>query len=409
MENPLNYKLEDSYSTIFSQMRDPKKNRRYSLLQDNLAELQQNVSLLKFYATKGKLNSKNKKNKISSTPKTIPTEIPFRNKTNRKFTRKSDLALKDKSSDSKSKSKSKSKKKIKNLKLTEQSEKTNTQFNDSKFNKSNIFMTKVQYKNRNKNYDNSLITNTSYKNNTTFSKTKNDTLPLLEKNSFNSNLSKDLSLYKSSKKSTNSNSKNKSSNYNKTESLNIEEYPQFTEFMIKNLKRENNDIKNKIFRGKEKFNIMEWYMRTRFKYAQYKYGIAEIEKYFMDLKAFGKPEEEEIEKRKTFFEHVEDVIDEIHILQQRKELEKLNKKYGVSQDKKKIVKSKKEKKEFRDSQKNHMVELSKALQEIDKRRKKEKHRREQIDDILLKCQQRLHSINSFENKLPKKEIELEKI
>ena len=77
--------------------------------------------------------------------------------------------------------------------------------------------------------------------------------------------------------------------------------------------------------------------------------------------------------------------------------------------KKKIVKSKKEKKEFRDSQKNHMVELSKALQEIDKRRKKEKHRREQIDDILLKCQQRLHSINSFENKLPKKDKELEKI
>ena len=144
-------------------------------------------------------------------------------------------------------------------------------------------------------------------------------------------------------------------------------------------------------------------MRTRFKYAQYKYGIAEIEKYFMDLKAFGKPEEEEIDKRKTFFEHVEDVIDEIHILQQRKELEKLNKKYGVSQDKKKIVKSKKEKKEFRDTQKNQMVELSKALQEIDKRRKKEKHRREQIDVILLKCQQRLHSINSFENKLPKKD------
>ena len=150
-------------------------------------------------------------------------------------------------------------------------------------------------------------------------------------------------------------------------------------------------------------------MRTRFKYSQYKYGIAEIQKYFMDLKAFGKPEDEEIEKRKTFFEHVEDVIDEIHVSQQQKQIEKLNKKYGISQDKKKIIKSKKGEKEFNRPQEKQMVELSKALQEIDKRMKKEKHKREQIDDILLKCQQRLHSINSFENKLPKKEIELEKI
>jgi len=171
--------------------------------------------------------------------------------------------------------------------------------------------------------------------------------------------------------------------------------------MIKNLKKENNNIKKKIYKGMEKFNIMEWYMKTRFKYTQYKYGIAEIDKYFMDLKAYGKPEEEEIEKRKTFYEHVEDLIEDIHEVQQKKEIEKLNKKYGIEQNKKKIVKSKKNKKEFNIPQQNQMIELSRALKEIEKRRKMEKQKRKEVDDILFKCKQRLHSINSFENKLPK--------
>ena len=48
-----------------------------------------------------------------------------------------------------------------------------------------------------------------------------------------------------------------------------------------------------------------------------------------------------------------------------------------------------------------MVELSRALKEIAKRKKKEKNSREEIGEILEKCKQRLHSINSFEKKLPK--------
>ena len=148
-------------------------------------------------------------------------------------------------------------------------------------------------------------------------------------------------------------------------------------------------------------------MKTRFKYALYKYGIAEIQKYFMDIKAYGKPEEEEIEKRKTFYEHVEDIIDDIHAIKQQKELEKLNKKYGVKYDKKKLNKLNKKNEKEDDNkfviQKKQMVELSKALQEIDKRQKKEKKKRQEIDDILFKCKQGIQSINSMDRKLPKNE------
>ena len=53
-----------------------------------------------------------------------------------------------------------------------------------------------------------------------------------------------------------------------------------------------------------------------------------------------------------------------------------------------------------------MIELSRALKEIAKRKKKEKNSREEVSDILEKCKQRLHSINSFEKKLPKNERKL---
>jgi hypothetical protein len=285
-----------------------------------------------------------------------------------------------------------------NFKSNKNKDMAKSQFNDSINLKKNLFVTNLNYKNISKN-KRKIITNTSYKNNNAFSRDNSNLLPLLSKTSFNPN-SSDISIIKSNKNNQSSYSKNKSLSHNKYSSLEKEDLPKVANDKIKDLKKENNNIKKKIYRGMEKFNIMEWYMKTKFKYAQYKYGIAEIDKYFMDLKAYGKPEEEEIEKRKTFYEHVEDVIKDIHEVQQKKEIEKLNKKYGIDQDNKKIVKSKKNKKEIIPQQ-NQMIELSRALKEIEKRRKNEKQKRKEIDDILFKCKQSLHSINSFETKLPK--------
>ena len=187
---------------------------------------------------------------------------------------------------------------------------------------------------------------------------------------------------------------------NKKPSIETEKFPKVANYMIRSVKKENNNIRKAIHTGMDRFNIMDWYMQTRFKYAQYKFGIAEIQKYFMDLKAYGKPEEEEIEKRKTFYEHVEDIIHEIHEIKEMKEFEKLNKKYGIEQDKKKLAKSNKEQKENDDQQQKQMVELSRALQQIAKRQKKEKQRRDQIDAILFKCKQSIHSIYNFDKKFP---------
>ena len=391
MEYNLNHK-KDEHTTIFSQLPDTKKIRRYSFLQHNLSQLQDSVTLLNYYTTKAKINSKNKKTVTISSQKPLKTEQAYRSKTFKKFVKDAiNLEAKKKLNESRNRLKN-------NLKTNKNKDMTKSQFNDSVNLKKNLFVTNINYKNTKNN--SKIITSTSYKDNNAFSRDHSNILPLLSKTSFNPN-SSDISVINSNKNNQSSYSKNRSLSHNKNSSKEKEDYPKTANDMIKNLKKENNNIKKKIYKGMEKFNIMEWYMKTRFKYTQYKYGIAEIDKYFMDLKAYGKPEEEEIEKRKTFYEHVEDLIEDIHEVQQKKEIEKLNKKYGIDQDKKKIVKSKKNKKEFNIPQQNQMIELSRALKEIEKRRKMEKQKRKEVDDILFKCKQHLHSINSFENKLPK--------
>ena len=381
MEIPLNNKKGEEFSTIFSKIDEDEKTQRYSHLQNNLSKLQQSVYLLSFYGTKGQ---KKLRKKLITSPK-IETEPNLKSKASKKLLKTKDF-MTDNSTHKTNENQTNKTKHITN-------EMTKTSFSNKSI-KGNIFMTNANYIDKSKNQIISL-NNTNYNSNNSYNNAKKVKLPNLKANN---------SFTKINIENNNKNniSRNKSLSNKKNNSLNKEQFPQITNYMIKNMKKENNNIKNKIYKGIDKFNIMEWYMKTRFKYAQYKYGIAEIQKYFMDLKAYGKPEEEEIEKRKTFYEHVEDIIDDIHLVQQQKETEKINKKYGIAQDKKKLLKSKKENNNNDNPQKKQRTELSKALQEIIKRQKKEKQKRQQIDDILFKCKQRVHSINCFDKKLPNK-------
>ena len=391
MDNPINNQNEDEYSTIFSKIDESQKTKRYSFLQNDLSKLQQSVYLLSFYGTKGKLNTKKIKKKVIPSPKATQTEPNYKSKGSRKLVKSKDYIIDNNNTKNKNIIN-----KINNLKQIKQINKNHlikTASSNKSF-KGKLFMTNINYKNTNPNIS---LNNTNYNSNKNiFNNSKYSKLPYLDTNN---------SFIKTKIDNTNNTSINKTSSNKKNNniSLNKEEFPKITNYMIKNIKKENNNIKNKIYKGIDKFNLMEWYMKTRFKYAEYKYGIAEIQKYFMDLKAYGKPEEEEIEKRKTFYEHVEDVINELHEDQKEKEFEKLNKKYGVEHDKKKIIKSKKENKNNENPEKKQRNEISKALHEIVLRRKKEKQRRSQIEDILFKCKQRVHSINCFDKKLQKKE------
>ena len=95
------------------------------------------------------------------------------------------------------------------------------------------------------------------------------------------------------------------------------------------IRTQSNNIKNNISIGKKNLITANWYMNARFKYTEYKYGIAEIQKYFMDIKEFGKPEEDEINKRKTFFDFAEETIEELNKEKYQKQFESTTQKYGI--------------------------------------------------------------------------------
>lgn len=373
MEISRNHKKKENAS-IFSSLKDIEKSEIFSDLEFNLSKLKQNVSLLGFYGTKVKINSKKIKNKFLSSPKKTQTEPNTQYKTSKNINTEKNFRELIESNDNPVNS-------------------LNNQIrNKVKPSKSNIFMTDINSKRKKVK---KILNSTNYKTNEEINKKSRKKLPSLINQNINSTPEKSLIESKISNKINTS--RNRLLNTNKT--VDKEQFPKIPNY-IKMMKKDNNKIKKNLHKGMEKFSIMEWYMETRFKYAQYKYGIAEIQKYFMDLKAYGKPEEEEIEKRKTFFDHVEDIINDIHEVQQQKEIEKLNKKYGVEHDKKKILKSKNEVDE-EDPKKIERIELSKALQEISKRQQKEKKKREEIENILFKCKQRVHSINYLDGKLQK--------
>ena len=108
--------------------------------------------------------------------------------------------------------------------------------------------------------------------------------------------------------------------------INRDELGQSADKVVKQMQEKNIKIKGRINYKLAEQELIDWEMKSKIKLAQWKFGIAEIEKYFVDLRAYGKPEEEELLKRKTFYDVVEDLIDDIKKVKEEKDIEKINKK-----------------------------------------------------------------------------------
>ena len=138
-------------------------------------------------------------------------------------------------------------------------------------------------------------------------------------------------------------------------------------------------------------------MKSKFKLAQWKYGIAETQKYFIDMQAYGKPEEDELIKRKTFYDLVEDLIDDIKKTKNEKEIKSIEDKYNGNRNykkfgdvKKKVDKKKEDNKNNDDlyavdNAINKSKELSDVLKKIELRKIREQKKRDLIDNIFFKC------------------------
>ena len=168
---------------------------------------------------------------------------------------------------------------------------------------------------------------------------------------------------------------------------------------LEKMKLGNNKINSNIKQSCFEYDLINWEVKSKFKYIEWKYGIAEIQKYFIDLKEFGQKEENELQFRKSFYENVEDVIKEIQKNQDKKK--KVFSKNNNNINKGKFIRGKfvLDDNEINEYDRCEAInkkrkELINALKKNFIRTKKEKVKRNLIDDILYKCKKSIYNINN---------------
>ena len=176
------------------------------------------------------------------------------------------------------------------------------------------------------------------------------------------------------------------------------------------MKEKNIKIKNGINEKINEHNLIDWEMKSKFKLANWKYGIAEVQKYFIDLQEYGKPEEVELIKRKTFYDLLDELIDDVKKTKKEKELKAIEDKYNNNnKDRNKFgnVKKKQDKKMENnnndindvDNFRNKKIELCEVLKNVKLRRIREKRRRNLINNIMIKSDIKIKAINDSTNKI----------
>ena len=163
---------------------------------------------------------------------------------------------------------------------------------------------------------------------------------------------------------------------------------------ISNIIKGIKNLKNNINKKYSEYELDKWIMNSKMKYAKWKFGINELEKYFMDVEEFGIKERNELEKRKTFYKKLNLLIDDIKDEQEMKRIKEREKDYGINikKEDKKLIRDNEywidEKALNKMSEQNHFLKMAKQ------RKIREQRNRDIIDYILLKCRQSANNINN---------------
>ena len=164
---------------------------------------------------------------------------------------------------------------------------------------------------------------------------------------------------------------------------------------ISNIIKGIKSLKNNINKKYSEYELDKWIMNSKMKYAKWKFGINELEKYFMDVEEFGIKERNELEIRKTFYKKLNLLIDDIKDEQEMKRIKEREKDYGINikKEDKKLIRDNEywidEKALNKMSEQNHFLKMAKQ------RKIREQRNRDIIDYILLKCRQSANNINNF--------------
>ena len=424
----LNKKI--SSSNIFSKLSRTEKNKQYINLQSNLNTLSKDVRLLIDYAKSDFEKKKNKSSNKDYQYKQFLARSNFllQKNRNKRFTSilnilnnyinlnqaKLDALAKKKGKFKKNKikiiNKSKEDNLLKKYKINKSSDlntlpliKSNVLNKSSEAKEKNIYITEMTTSINNK-------TN-SPKNSSIFLTENNenqDTIPKLHYDEFilpNNNI--DINDNSSTKKLTKTINNKSSKNL-----INRYELIKKTEKIEKLIKENNLKIKNRINYKIAEQNLVDWIIKSKLKFARWKFGIPEIEKYFVDLNAFGKREEQELLKRKTFYDSVEEIIGEIKQKEEERDKQEIMDEYNKNEKNylnRKDIKGNKEYDEninANDNVMNKHFETSKVLKKIKLRKLNEERTRRIINKILEDTELSRKAINSstdklFDNKIKK--------
>jgi hypothetical protein len=420
------------FSNVFSKVAKSEKDKLYTKLQNNLNGLAKDVKLLEEYDNKDNLGKKKKfrygrlGGHENAYKRFIRNSALFR----KKMKNANQINLlgniiylnNNKSSNSKKKKSSKSKKTNRYTKKTQLIYKTEVKdypklINGNKLPKINLNSDRASESNIDTSFNNNLNNSSSTRLPVILNRDPNKLYLFTDGNEEKQNIvkfnKKNYRRYYVSHKNINSSENSFVQKFptimnsqRRNSSINRDELGQSADKVVKMMQEKNIKIKGRINYKLAEEELVDWEMKSKIKLAQWKFGIAEIEKYFVDLRAYGKPEEEELLKRKTFYDVVEDLIDDIKKVKEEKDIEKIKGKYNKEEkkdlddfEKNEKGKKKDEDIDIVDNAMNKHAEVSDALKKIQKRKINEEKKRHLIDTILVQSDLRRRAINRSTEKL----------
>ena len=211
-------------------------------------------------------------------------------------------------------------------------------------------------------------------------------------------------------------------NTNKTNKEDNNSFNFFTNTVTKSIKRKNRfltidekkvneimkynkNIKNNINFVKNQFEYKYDTFEALYKYLNWKYGTADVNKYFIDIDTYKKDPEDIIDRKKSFYDKLDDMVDFLIKKRKMKDMENIKKQYGININKKKdnidynTMNVDESEKLFLKGKK-----IKNKLKEVYERRKLEKGTRVKIKNILNRSKDRISIINKNFNTFRLKEL-----
>ena len=421
LQNIGKIKNKRSYYNIYRTLGDEKK-VDYQILDKSLADVKYDLDIFEnFLSPKSKLSPKlhqrKYKNSILIKNKRMVRNTLFINLSNNNLNmrNKSSSNSLDKLIKKQFSVKQQKHKKINGIKNVKKTLKAKSRNNNLDFdeNKKSIFITdyKMATANYNNKEDNNQINNmvqtrNKYLKERYFSFSLNKNLPPIKAQTTNYSNNNDLKTLDNKDKIKNSKYSNE---FIKTQPMIIKKNKLLCidEEAVSNMIKKNKSIINKINTVKNKLDNDMIYFEIMYKYLNWKYGISDSNKYFIDIKTYKKDPEQLINNKKSFYDKLDEMVDEINRNKRKNDMESIKKQYGIK------INKKKDNVDYNSINVNEAEKLflkgrkiKNILKELYLRKKTEKRTRRKIKSILDRSQDKFNNINKNFYNFKNKEVQM---